>query len=540
MAQDDGPRQLTPKERHEKIIETLKPSVIAEPLKSEVDEELASSLTPGQSAKLYQVIIELNTKYPGTRDDARRFIEKTVKDIVNDHSDKPKALERNQPGSTHPYVFAQLTAVQIKELVRQDGEFAKDKDREITAKKTTERESQPQTEQGQQIQAEFPKPVAHRHLRAIFRVWEAQKVYRQTTESIRTVKADAAQVSFGASGKGIVWAVLDSGVDATHPHFKTYDTLLTQAPLCSMSFLANCPWDQDPFGHGTHVAGIISGAAPADPAPKAAVESTNESGGDDYHLQDVSGIKGMAPQCKLLILRVLDDNGVGDEISLIDALEHIQKLNDYGRNLVVHGVNISAGFWSDPKWYACGQTPLCMEVDRLVRSGVVVVAAAGNSGDVITVISQEIVRHAGQTMSINDPGNAGMAITVGSTHREKPHIYGVSYFSSKGPTSDGRQKPEVLAPGERIISCASSQRYASAQLGSLPSGSFSYVEDTGTSMAAPHVSGILASFLSIRREFVGRTTEIRSLITNSATDLGRDRNAQGTGLVDLMRLIQAV
>ena len=57
-------------------------------------------------------------------------------------------------------------------------------------------------------------------------------------------------------------------------------------------------------------------------------------------------------------------------------------------------------------------------------------------------------------VTINDPGNADLAITVGSTHRDMPHVYGVSYFSSKGPTGDGRLKPDLVAPGEKIISCA--------------------------------------------------------------------------------------
>ena len=57
-------------------------------------------------------------------------------------------------------------------------------------------------------------------------------------------------------------------------------------------------------------------------------------------------------------------------------------------------------------------------------------------------------------LTINDPGNADLAITVGSTHRDMPHVYGVSYFSSKGPTGDGRLKPDLVAPGEKIISCA--------------------------------------------------------------------------------------
>src|SRR5207253_10027688 len=95
-----------------------------------------------------------------------------------------------------------------------------------------------------------------------------------------------------------------------------------------------------------------------------------------------------------------------------------------------------------------------------VRSGVVVVVAAGNTG---YGYNQSLARGtvgAGQELTINDPGNADLAITVGSTHREMPHIYGVTYFSSKGPTGDGRLKPDIVAPGEKIISCLTRCRAA--------------------------------------------------------------------------------
>src|SRR5207245_2960851 len=67
-----------------------------------------------------------------------------------------------------------------------------------------------------------------------------------------------------------------------------------------------------------------------------------------------------------------------------------------------------------------------------------------------------------------------------------------------------------------------------------------YVEDSGTSMAAPHVSGIIAAFLSIRREYLGRPETVKELLVGNTVDLKRERSFQGTGLVDLMRLIQAV
>ena len=142
-------------------------------------------------------------------------------------------------------------------------------------------------------------------------------------------------------------------------------------------------------------------------------------------------------------------------------------------------------------------------------------------------------------LTINDPGNAELAITVGSTHRDMPHTYGVSYFSSKGPTGDGRLKPDLVAPGEKIISCAAGQRATRPRLHEVDQ-KFDYLEQSGTSMAAPHVSGVVAAFLSVRSEFIGQPEKVKELFVNSATDLHRDRYFQGSGLVDLMRAIQSV
>ena len=82
------------------------------------------------------------------------------------------------------------------------------------------------------------------------------------------------------------------------------------------------------------------------------------------------------------------------------------------------------------------------------RSGVVVVIAAGNSGYGM-VTAEDGPASAGLSLTINDPGNARLAITVGSTHRDMPHTYGVSCFSSKGPTGDGRLNPISSRPARR-------------------------------------------------------------------------------------------
>jgi subtilisin family serine protease len=94
-------------------------------------------------------------------------------------------------------------------------------------------------------------------------------------------------------------------------------------------------------------------------------------------------------------------------------------------------------------------------------------------------------------------------------------------------------KPDLVAPGERILSCCSS--------GKTGGGATNiYAEESGTSMAAPHVSGVIASFLSIRREYIGNPEKVKELFLSTATDLGRNCYFQGRGLVDLMRAIQSV
>lgn len=335
----------------------------------------------------------------------------------------------------------------------------------------------------------------------LYKIWLNHRVRALTARSTSTIKADAALTAFRASGKGIVWAVADSGI-APHSHFDTYHNLDLPPGLAHRDFTGGGSPLTDEFGHGTHVGGILAGQSLRDEAQR-----------------------GIAPEARLISLKVLGSDGEGEVSDILAALDHIQQVNDFGRRLLIHGVNLSLGYEFDPEWFACGASPLCVQVDRLVHSGVCVVVAAGNSG-----------YGPGSTcvaLTINDPANSELAITVGSTHRDRPHSYGVSYFSSKGPTGDGRRKPDLVAPGERIISCAAPAK--------APPGAdwrTVYVEDSGTSMAAPHVSGAIAALLSVRCEFIGKSQAIKEILLASATDLGRDPHFQGRGLVNLFAALQ--
>jgi serine protease AprX len=402
-----------------------------------------------------------------------------------------------------------------------------------------------------------------------------------------TVKADAAARLFEAKSAGIRWAVLDTGIDATHPAFARRDAAGTRTNaarrgpaqqvdelnsriirtfnfLCIKELLnpdAELPaadsattgsaedaaladqrvqlrnslrrgrsidWDLlEPFlrvphtragyvkpqhdAHGTHVAGILAANWPE-------AANTTPMG---------EPILGVCPDLELYDLRVLPDNpdDQADEFTVIAALQFVRHLNAHKDLMLVHGVNLSLSVPHDVANYACGRTPVCEECERVVAAGVVVVTAAGNRGFNKSAEATDGAIGDYRYISITDPGNADGVITVGSTHRMMPHNYGVSYFSSRGPTGDGRTKPDLVAPGERIESCSLN----------------GYVETMdGTSMAAPHVSGAAALLMSRHRELIGQPRRIKEILCKTATDLGRERRFQGAGMVDVLRALQAV
>lgn len=356
------------------------------------------------------------------------------------------------------------------------------------------------------------------------RLWRDAGKRALIYQSRSTIQVDAAQVAYRALGAGIGWAVLDSGIAAAHPHFHASGqpaTVLAQWDCTQRGRpRALRPGEAgfdalDGNGHGTHVAGIIAGQcqAPLPGLPAAAP------------LQ----FAGMAPLARLYGLKVLDDDGNGRDSWIIKGVQQVAELNERAGELVVHGVNLSLGGYFDAESYGCGFTPLCNELRRLWRQGVVVVIAAGNDGLAWLMQGDGEAYPLNLDLSIGDPANLEESLAVGSVHKSSPHSYGISYFSSRGPTADGRYKPDLVAPGEKILSAH--HGYVLEDPGTW------MVEMSGTSMAAAHVSGLIAAFLSVRREFIGAPDRVKQLVLAQCLDLQRDRYMQGSGLPSLMRML---
>ncbi|HUF79119.1 MAG TPA: S8 family peptidase, partial [Thermoanaerobaculia bacterium] len=427
-------------------------------------------------------------------------------------------------------------------------------------------------------------------------------------DSALAVKADAARRLFEIHSADIAWAVVDSGIDATHPAFakrkpggrlettgeasfpyrsrvvKTYDFSLVRYLLSPDSRLIEgrtrqlaalleersddpdvwrwkaerktleelaaalgsgrrareaqelrrslesgrqVDWDlvrqvleipheagayRPPLNnHGTHVAGILGAdwrkGDRLDDQGHALDAGDSAAQGKDVGTPTERDLLGVCPDIRLYDLRVLGADGRGDEFAVIAALQFVRHMNLHKDYIVVHGANLSLSIRHEVSNYACGRTPVCEEAERLVASGVMVVAAAGNRG-YLKYLTDEGPSEGYHSISITDPGNAEGVLTVGATHRSSPHTYGVSYFSSRGPTGDGRLKPDLVAPGEKILSAA-------------PEGRSCRLD--GTSMAAPHASGVAALLMARHRELAGQPRRVKEILLATATDLGRER-----------------
>lgn len=247
----------------------------------------------------------------------------------------------------------------------------------------------------------------------------------------------------GYSGRGVTIAILDSGVATSHPdlrnrviYFADYEGLKTSC--------------YDDNGHGTHVAGIICG-------------NGSMSRGK---------YSGMAPGVQLVVLKVLDARGNGSTEHVLLALDWIKK---HYMQYNIRLLNFSIGYLPTAKLEE--QKKLLDAIDELWDLGIMVITAAGNKGP--------------KEQSVTVPGISRKVLTVGACDDTNAlPQYLKQGYSGKGPTNCCIIKPEVLAPGTKIISCG----FLGKEM------SYGYVEKSGTSMATPIVCGAMALAFEKNRE----------------------------------------
>jgi len=276
----------------------------------------------------------------------------------------------------------------------------------------------------------------------------------------------------GLNGEGVRIAIIDTGIDAGHPDFegRIVDTA---------DFTGEGP--DDGHGHGTHCAGIAAGSG--------------ASSDGKY--------RGVAPEASIYAAKVLRSDGDG---MMSDVMAGI----DWA---VAQGVQIISLSLGGPG--PCdGNDALCELCDAAIEQGTVVVVAAGNDGP--------------GAYTVGSPGCARRVITVGaSTDQDR-----VAVFSSRGPTVDGRLKPDILLPGTDIIAT----RAENTSLGT-PINQY-YISASGTSMATPHAAGVCALLLQANPDLTPE--EIKTRLMSTAIDLGDTPYAQGKGRVDAWRAQHAI
>jgi serine protease AprX len=299
-------------------------------------------------------------------------------------------------------------------------------------------------------------------------------------------------------------AVIDSGVAAS-------DDLRVSASYDFRSGVAVAAAPADGYGHGTHVAGLIA-------------SSGSHSNG--YY-------QGVAPGARIIALRVLDEKGAGYTSHVIKAVEFAVANRS---TLGIHVINLSLGH---PIYEPAANDPLVLAVESAVRAGIVVVVSAGNNGQ----DEHGQVGYAG----ISSPGNAPSAITVGTVDHKNTAGHGddtVAPYSSRGPTwFDGFGKPDILAPGHRLVAPvpATSKLYQSLVSSRVTPPSATptpHLRLSGTSMSTAIVSGVVASMLDVQSLTFGRRptpNAVKAMLEYSALPIaGADALSQGAGEVNLL------
>lgn len=315
---------------------------------------------------------------------------------------------------------------------------------------------------------------------AVARVSLDRPVTATMERTAATIGATWVRQSLGYDGRGVGIAMVDSGVTSWHDDLTgvgatgsgsdgVATVALSQRVVHFVDFVNHLPNVYDDFGHGTHVAGIIAG-------------NGYDSGG---------ARAGVAPGASLVALKVLDAAGRGHIANVLAAIDYAIA-HRHTFNIRVLNLSVAAGVYE-----SYDTDPLTLAARRAVEAGIVVVTAAGNLG--------RAASRAAQYGGITAPGNAPWVLTVGASSHMGTTDRGddtVAAFSSRGPTyRDYLAKPDLVAPGVGIESlsdpgCALYAAHPDWRLsGTVPTSYQPYFTLTGTSMAAPVVSGAIALML---------------------------------------------
>lgn len=292
--------------------------------------------------------------------------------------------------------------------------------------------------------------------------WDPKQLGTTFNQSTRALLAWANPLA-PVTGRGVAVAVLDTGIDGGLADFKGADG--RSRVVASAVTNPDATTAEDLYGHGTHVAGLVAGNGLALPAS------------DPLYGRYV----GTAPGANLVSVKVSDDHG---NATLIDVIAGLQFVVDHRADYNIRVVNLSLDSTVATSYRT---DPLDAAAEAAWRHGIVVVASAGNLGTAADAVSYA-------------PANDPYVITVGAADEHGTPATTddtVASWSSRGTTQDGFAKPDLVAPGAHIIApLAPGSDFAAACPTCLVDGR--YFQLSGTSMAAPIVSGIAADLLSVR------------------------------------------
>jgi serine protease AprX len=301
--------------------------------------------------------------------------------------------------------------------------------------------------------------------------------------------------SSGYTGTGVGVAVIDSGINDSHPDLwnstQTASRVVYHQDFTGTPTTNSSGANYDLYGHGTHVAGII--------------------GGNGY----LSGgqYEGVAPGASLVDLRALDQNGIGTDSTVIAAIQQAIALQS---TYNIRVINLSLGRGIAVSYT---QDPLCQAVEAAWQSGIVVVVAAGNYGRLSVSGSNGFG-------TITAPGNDPYVLTVGATKSNGSTSASAetkASYSSKGPTTfDHVVKPDIMAPGNDIVSLAAPgatlEANYHAELVTGNDGKNDYFTLSGTSMATPAVVGAVA--LMLQEQSTLTPDQVKARLMKTAYKMG--------------------